>query len=609
MKRMLSAILVLCLLTAVLAGCPLQKDPGVGDVLVPWGNQEPSQGSETPSQGEPESIPNDGSAFMLERLPEIGDFVSDEKIDCFFPDGPAKTFTPRSDYGRLVPYLGGAIFAETQKYYEYTNPETGETERYENFDYSSRYTAMTGLATEDGKIVTAPIFGSLQRVTDCGNGIGWYTFSKGGDEWFEGEGPCTIVALDGSWSVTREGYGRTISLVPFGLNRFLCADADTGTCYAYDAATGQKVGDFSVVMRGKDPSYYNYPDGVLYADEAGVLFHGRLMYGAAQYFETYTGEDYYYTMLDWNGQELDSFLSDAYLNRVAGRVFRSDFYDEIFLHDEHGGPIAQESFLDVFYCEAEDLILCPMGSSQYFRMYYLTPQGEFVEPPENAWTWNAWSFLNDSFGKGWNGVLFEGTDGGRSCRNFWGEKVALPVPDNEIDALQHLYYTTQDGALFIHTTGDRDYICEKNGALLAEVRKPKVSHEFSYDSYAITAGETGAAVLTAEGELYYYDFAAGTEILLQTESISQFRRYKNAPEMWIMAAGGGSAVIGFSFYDNNDYTQLTVQFSTGDGAVLNRNVRVATATDGWLSVADDAGSRLYRPDGSVAYRGRSGAWS
>ena len=76
-----------------------------------------------------------------------------------------------------------------------------------------------------------------------------------------------------------------------------------------------------------------------------------------------------------------------------------------------------------------------------------------------------------------------------------------------------------------------------------------------------------------------------------------------------MAVGGGSAVIGFSFYDDNDYTQLTVQFSTGDGAVLNRNVRVATATDGWLSVADDAGSRLYRPDGSVAYRGRSGAWS
>ena len=109
MKRMLSAILVLCLLAAVLTGCPLQKESGVGEIKVPWGNGDSSQ-------GEPANIPNDGSAFMLDHLPEIGDFVSDEKISCFFPDGPAKAFTPRSDYGRLVPDLGGASVAEAQIY-------------------------------------------------------------------------------------------------------------------------------------------------------------------------------------------------------------------------------------------------------------------------------------------------------------------------------------------------------------------------------------------------------------------------------------------------------------------------------------------------------------
>ena len=140
MKRALAFSLVFILLLG-LSACG-------GDRL----REEPSTSASPHADPEP--------VFSLPELPEIGDFVPDTSpVKSFFPDGPAGEFTPRNDYGELIPYIADATFFRSRRYETYTDKE-GEEQTVEQRDRYTKWNARWGLAAADGRAVTKGLYTS-----------------------------------------------------------------------------------------------------------------------------------------------------------------------------------------------------------------------------------------------------------------------------------------------------------------------------------------------------------------------------------------------------------------------------------------------------------------
>ena len=153
MKRIVCLLLACCIVLS-LWGC---------------GNESP-ENTTAPSTTEPSTEPvavtdPEPAVFSLKKLPEIGDYVSDEKVAYFFPDGAHETFEPRDDYGEIVPYYGHtSVFREVPRY-----EQTGEDGKKYTIEVENRalvYENGVGLMTRDGKIICKPIYEYYEEAED-----------------------------------------------------------------------------------------------------------------------------------------------------------------------------------------------------------------------------------------------------------------------------------------------------------------------------------------------------------------------------------------------------------------------------------------------------------
>lgn len=127
---------------------------------------------------------NNAPVFMLEELPEIGDYVEDIVYKRRYPE-TRETLTPGEDYGRLIPFVGS--FRD----YHFVDYETGE---WKDGTYPvSKY----GLMTDKGEIVVDAVYDYVD-IIPCADGSYIIELSKNGEE-FETVGERLICSSDGSW--------------------------------------------------------------------------------------------------------------------------------------------------------------------------------------------------------------------------------------------------------------------------------------------------------------------------------------------------------------------------------------------------------------------------
>ncbi len=595
MKRILSVFLSLFLLTAVLTGCPAREDP-TGDPTEGAGTQEQTQASTQEATQEPTTaapvIPD--VTFRLDELPEIGEYVPDGKISYFFPDGPTDALIPRPDYGRLVPYYGAPVLLET----DFPGALPGEASYYE---------AFLGFAATDGRIVTSPYLleGTLRETVDLGDGVGWYLFGtipKDGGDWVRER---TVIALDGSWQFYREGYGYTIDLSPFGAPYLLDLDFDTRTCGMYDPATGKVVRDCSFFLRDMAQSYE--PPKPVWADESVLLVTVRAVPGPDGSSVRYESDNDTVTAFDMQGRELYQLDNGFWgVRPLAGSILKHEIRNEGFrLVEAHGKKISDRVYLDAFYCEREDLIMCPRGDENDFAVDYFTPQGEQVYPAENCWTWQTWSALLTEYGDvNWNGCLFLSYGGNVVFRDLYGRPAELPVPAAKAYSVWNRSGYGLEQLIYLCASDGRHMLCAADGTVLTEIRKPASGEESNVDGQGSIWPDDGAAmVLTADGELYFYDLATGAETRVDTAALRDWDPGMEIRNLFLDRVGQ----VGVCCTVYGDDKLLDFTFSPTDGRVLPDKVRLSSETAGYLRVATGGVSCLYAPDGTLLYRARNGA--
>lgn len=182
----------LWMIAVLLTGC-------AGPAEAPAAHQEAQDASAAASDAETAAGPDEGTAD--ERQGEIPtETYWDEPLDHLAPD---------QGYGALVPYVGREL-----------QPE-GE------IDPANLDLYWYGLATTDGRIVTAPVYAAVERL--------WYNTADWGSEWipayalwteksWASDEPrlCAVAALDGSWCTEAVYLGAEA----IGPDRMLLADRE-----------------------------------------------------------------------------------------------------------------------------------------------------------------------------------------------------------------------------------------------------------------------------------------------------------------------------------------------------------------------------------------------
>ncbi|MBR5410093.1 MAG: hypothetical protein IK104_05430 [Clostridia bacterium] len=580
MKRMLCAVLSLLLLLLPLTGCQSDK-PG------------------------PSAAPG--------NLPDIGPYVPDEKISYFFPDGPADTFTPRADYGRLVPYFGEAVRVESRPYY--IDEETGKRVYYEDALVSTDFAASVGLASSDGRIVTAPVWNSVYAY-ERGGGDGWYLLQYPSEYGEFYSGPRTAVAFDGSWSLEFGGTGMVLSLYEdYGVPYFINADYTDKTAFVYDAGTGEQIGDLGKVLRGnfEETGYYPSFPSVHYVDETMILLSGGTVgEGAGAYYEPW--KDGALTAFDWQGNELYSLELDGWIDVMAGVVAIQNKYDDTYrLLDLRGRPLNDHSYDAVAMARGEKLVLASRGSGDAFAVDYYDSRGDRVFPEEDAWTWEKWASLDDPYRHGWSGFGYVFCDENRGVYDAYGREIIFPYPADEIADLKLLY--TNDGLeiCFLVRSVDGDTcVAGADGTLLAKIRAPRgIGSRYESGSGIATGPDDCLLVLTDEGRLYHYDLKTGKETPLYTDGLGKGFLSSMRSIFWCAAASGPYVSVGGNAPLDGGVGSVAEHalFSLENGGVKTQHLRLCACTDGYLRAADDTASYLYAPNGTLLLKMRFGAYA
>ena len=176
-------------------------------VLSLWGcGNESPEDTTAPSTTEPSTEPvavtePEPAVFSLKKLPEIGDYVSDEKVAYFFPDGAHETFEPRDDYGEIVPYYGHtSVFREVPRY-EQTD-EDGKEYTIEVENRALSYGSGVGMMTRDGRIICKPIYEYYEEAEDFSGKKIWELHIPDPEEMFSYT--PVVIAGDGSWMIEAE---------------------------------------------------------------------------------------------------------------------------------------------------------------------------------------------------------------------------------------------------------------------------------------------------------------------------------------------------------------------------------------------------------------------
>ena len=522
MKRILSFTLALLLALCVFSSCA-KSPPGEPTTAPPI---EETTANNDPTQASP--------VFSLPELPDLGDFVpGTAPTKCFFRDGPAEGFTPRDDYGPLIPYIADAVYLTSPQYTTWTNPETGEEIRNKQEMRQEQYQVTWGLAIPDGRVVTKGLFSSVE----------YYAYSD--DEGFfilrgnalprtsEEEPyvypPTILTDKEGRWAVEIGQAVRTEPLFDFGLPLLLAVDGKTNSAVFYDL-DGKAKADMSKFVTVE----YHYPNFpyLAYADEEGLLMTGVPDEDGGSRYNTVS-------RVDWDGNVLSTAQekgADAYYAGGKALILRNNEnkYDLMSLSGER---LTDEKMIYLDYSPLLGGFIgrVKVSASRYEARYF----DEYGLPAEveNAWTdstiyaLHADHAVTDGRGKP---LLFVDRYNRHVAFDLWGNKLPLPAEGNAATVFYCFtetpdrYYTsyyayggTDTAAaqgnpgvwFFIRTASGNNLLCREDGEILAGIEPPvciKQSYRNGYD-VAVSAQNGCIFVVTEKGDLVVYDGKTGEE--------------------------------------------------------------------------------------------------
>lgn len=196
---------------------------------------------------------SEAPVFLLEELPDIGDYVPDTVYSRRYPE-KRETLTPGEDYGTLIPFVGS--FRD----YNYVDYETGE---WEDDTYSVR---KIGLMNTQGEIIVDAVY-DYYNIFAVNDGDYIIQLVKSGEE-YDTVGDCMICSSDGSWVINKTscdvyrpyGYEDSERLL---LTDYSEVDWETGTgspkLMVYDTS-----GNLLFEKENCTPAYYGgYSEGYL----------------------------------------------------------------------------------------------------------------------------------------------------------------------------------------------------------------------------------------------------------------------------------------------------------------------------------------------------------
>ena len=562
--------------------------------------------------------------FSLPDLPDIGEFAPDNAPQkSFFPDGPADSFTPRDDYGVLVPYVAEALWLHSPKYDTWTDPDTGEIHTEERGITENRLEPHWGLATADGRVVTGGLFEKFDayeyqdgRILYCLRPCEEHT------EYEEGEVSYRAILTDGEgrWALERTVWGGVECLFDFGLPVFLTKDVENGTALFYDL-DGKLVADFSRFARVRD-GYLDFPN-VVYADE-----NGALLFDPPD--ETDGRNSGSLAFVGWDGRIIRSGREDyANIFYMGGSALIARMPDDQYvLTDTEGARLTESEYEFLAYSDVtEGFIGCLTNSAWEQEAQYLDKNGNPCEV-RTAWSDETRYLLYRDYlvsDPNGNALLFMEKEYYFEACDLRGGKIRFPVNGNEMETMElisemsDLYafsgsvrparteYSPEDPqrrcAVFIHADDGRSYLCAADGTLLSEIEEPKILRTEYGKSMYITMSAGKFFVVTEEGDLVVYGSDGGR---LAREEGFILRGAADADSRDFNLWHFGKSFFGVRIA-NEDYTDYSpddflLYRKTDYSRSLGAFSVVASLPGGGLAACSQTQSWLFDPDGNVLLR-------
>lgn len=541
-------------------------------------------GGQTAATEEPTSPEEKELSFSLPFLPEIGDFVSDEKAAYFFPEGAQDSFTPRSDYGGLLPYITDL------KYYQTPKPSRTEEEDetaalFPGFAYSE-YRCHYGLMTREGKIITNGIWTSFQ-LTKTKDGRGYLRMNN--------SDVMDFIACDGTWALHFDRIHDFRDLSDFGLPCFIVSWDQTCAVYSTEGAVLLDLSDYLLDYGG---GYYAMPE-ILFADSDYILLLGQSKDDPDCDPDSASSGDTQkvYTALDWNGNFLYAIRFDD-----AGDKSFSHFYGEVFrLYDYSSGesqlltrfgqPIHEGSCLLAALDEAEGLILAAgKEESGKIKIEYYDKAGAPVQPENVFWNNESINYLQKSVLESKSGTVFFDLKQNRGC-DFFGQKLSFPLPEDEIREITFRDYMGETYYFCVSGENGETLVCGIDGTLLFPIVKPE-------DRDLYFSGES-LCFLSEDGKAHIFDLPDGKERTVSlNETISRM-----AKETFPSTVGG--KYLRIEYYDFRANAQHRILYRISDGLLLHRDILECVVYDDCLLVADRSQCIVYDPQGEILLRLRN----
>lgn len=216
LKRILSIIAVSVLLCSLLSGCSFLK-------------------KETD-----EPVP-EGTYFKLNKLPDIGEYKSDEIKHFFYKGGAERVFEPTKEYKGVVPYCSSSAEFKTKN-----------DEEKINYD-------IYGLATTDGRIITDGIYANVNSISSS-DGRTLYVCERLTSEEKQ---TFDIISADGSFMINAKGNNPVTPFLGLPCECFTVADDEGIKLYDFK---GRLIADMTKAF-GADCYFEIY-----YCDGEKIIF-------------------------------------------------------------------------------------------------------------------------------------------------------------------------------------------------------------------------------------------------------------------------------------------------------------------------------------------------
>lgn len=281
MKKIISTMMALLLICICFTSCTGEKKP-----------EEP-----TPT----------GKYFMLNKLPDIGNYKGDEVITYYFSSGPNKTFTPNKDYGGIVPYYG-----QSHTFY---------LEAYE--DYMTNY--FSGIAAADGSIITDVIYSSIY-YDETPKGKGFFFCEKFAED--EENRFYDIISADGK-AMLQENVREDIESGTFALD----IGPKEGIIISTNEGRMLYNTDLDLVMNITEAFGADCYLNPIYYDGSRIIVDASTS-GAEGYYCMDMSGNLIYTIEAEDGVMYD--YNNGYF------VYRSFDNDEVFLYDVLGNKYLED---------------------------------------------------------------------------------------------------------------------------------------------------------------------------------------------------------------------------------------------------------------------------